>query len=74
MLKKIATAIAASAFALAVYAPAASACPAHDKGKIAKKEKEGDSQKDDSKTAEAEKKEDTKNEKKEDEGKKVSRK
>jgi Ni/Co efflux regulator RcnB len=70
MLKKIATAIAASAFALAVYAPAASACPGHDKGKIAKKDKESD----DKKTAEAEKKEDTKNEKKEDEGKKVSRK
>jgi ribosomal protein L12E/L44/L45/RPP1/RPP2 len=70
MLKKIATIIAASAFALAVYAPAASACPGHDKGKIADKKKDGDSKK----SAEAEKKEDTKNEKKEDEGKKVSRK
>lgn len=70
MLKKIATIIAASAFALAVYAPAASACPGHDKGKIAEKKKdEGDSKK----SAEAEKKEDTKNEKKEEDGKKVSR-
>ncbi len=40
MLKKLAVALAASAFAVTLAAPVASACPGHDDTKVAKKDKD----------------------------------
>ena len=53
-MKKILTALMASAFALTIYAPSAMACGGSDK-KVAKEEKKQDTKKENKKTAEKKK-------------------
>jgi len=68
MLKKILTAVMASAFALALYAPSAMAC-GHEEGKVAKEEKKDDSQKTADKKADDKKAKDNKKTAKKDDAK-----
>jgi len=69
MFKKIITAVMASAFALALYAPSAMACGGHEEGKVAKEEKKDDAKKTADKKSNDKKAKDTKKTAKKDDAK-----
>jgi len=75
MIKKLATLILAGAFSLAIYSPAADACPGMEDTSVAKKDKKKEKKKvADKKKAKEDKADKKKAKKKKKDGKKVSRK